>query len=177
MSKDKRYQGNEEAIIGAFFRAQRRLSAKQLARAARVSRATLYRHHKGERAVMPDIEQKVLAEYRREIAEVVSGGRIRVMFYRMLMFVERHQREFEMIENKGDERTLEEVVSEVVPRVMLKYKIPAEYTEVSRIYEKEVTAVVETWILEDFSTSEMRVLNDIMYLTRTMRERLAKIGH
>ena len=175
--KDQRYQKNEEAIMSAFFRAQKGLNGKQLAKAARVSRATLYRHHKGAQAVMSDIEQMILEAYKKDIAKVMNGGKLRVMFYRMLLFIEGHQKEFELIENRGDERALEEMVLELVPQVVRKYKIPAKYEEVLRIYEKEVTAVVETWILAGFSTSDMGVLKDIMYLTRSLRERLVKIGH
>ena len=175
--KDQRYQKNEEAIMSAFFRAQKGLNGKQLAKAARVSRATLYRHHKGAQAVMSDIEQMILEAYKKDIAKVMNRGKLRVMFYRMLLFIEGHQKEFELIENRGDERALEEMVLELVPQVVRKYKIPAKYEEVLRIYEKEVTAVVETWILAGFSTSDMGVLKDIMYLTRSLRERLVKIGH
>ena len=163
--------------MSAFFRAQKGLNGKQLAKAARVSRATLYRHHKGSQAVMPDIEQMVLEAYKKDIAKVMKRGKVRGMFYRMLLFIEGHQKEFELIENRGDERALEEMVLELVPQVVRKYKIPAKYEEVLRIYEKEVTAVVETWILAGFSTSDMGVLKDIMYLTRSLRERLVKIGH
>lgn len=175
---DQRYQRNEKAIRSAFFGAKTGAKVAELAKASGVSRATIYRHHKGMQAVMPDVEQEVLAEFDEEVAKIQGHKRVyvRVMYYKMLTFIYRNRQEFALIVKKGDERTLEEMVVELLPRVVRNFKIPAQYDEVIRIYEKEVIAVVETWIIDGFSTSEMGVLKDIMYLTHSVRGRLMKIG-
>ena len=47
--------------------------------------------------------------------------------------------------------------------------------EMMNIYKKEIAGVVEEWIKSGFSEDEIKVLGDILYLTKTLRKRLIPI--
>ena len=172
--KDKRYQKKERAIREAFFRCGGEISGKDLATEAKVGRATLYRHHRGVHRVAPEVEEQTLEEYEEEVVikGLKPGVRVRMLYLRTLNFIRARKMEFQGMIKQGDGQVLEEMVGELVPKISRAYRIPRDFTEGVRIYENEVTAVVEVWIEDDFSTSEMRVLNQIMWLTKTARKRL-----
>lgn len=177
-NKDQRFWKNERAIQRAFFRAKRILSAKILARRARVSRATLYRHHKNVYQIMPDVERALIGLFEQQIGEArfKRGIRVQGLFYRMLLFIRKNRVESREVVRRGDERVLEQMVDELMPKIVRSYHIPMKDEEIVRIYQKEIVAVVETWILDDFRESEASVLRDMMYLTRTARQHLMAIG-
>lgn len=176
--KDKRFMKTERAILRAFFGAKRRINTKKLAARAKISRSTFYRHHRNLQRVLPDVEKWLIEEFGEEAEKMSLAKRVKVRFlyYRLLSFIYRRRREFEAILERGDVRTIEKMVNELLPAVGKRYGINREGEEAIRVYEKEVAGVVETWILEDFSTSEKGVLKDMMYLTRTARERLGALG-
>ena len=176
--KDKRFWKNEQAIQRAFFRAKRAIGAKLLARRAKVSRATLYRHHKNGYQIMPDIEQETLNVFEQQMSEVKlkKGVKVQWLFYRMLSYIRKNRTKFRVMVQRGDERILEQMVDDLMPKIVQNYHISMENEEMVRVYQKEITGVVETWILDGFEKSEMSILKDIMYLTRTARKHLMMIG-
>ena len=176
--KDKRFWKNERAIQKAFFRAQEVIGAKLLAKRAKVSRATLYRHHKNVYRIMPDIEQETLNVFEQQMSEVKlkKGVKVQWLFYRMLSYIRKNRTKFRVMVQRGDERILEQMVDDLMPKIVQNYHISMENEEMVRVYQKEITGVIETWILDGFEKSEMSVLRDIMYLTRTARKHLMTIG-
>ncbi len=152
-------------------------SVTALAKKAEISRSTFYRHHKGLRWIMPDLEEYALADFAFQIAEQqsLSGVKVRVLFYRMLSFIAKNREEFKLILERGDERTLEKMIDSLLPRIVRSYKIPSR-NRLVLIYKKEIVAVIESWILADFQESELEILNDIMYLTRSARQHLMPLN-
>lgn len=176
--KDGRYRKTEKALMDAFFDGQKRMSVAGLIKKAGISNSTFYRHHGSVQDIMPDIEERTVGDFTTDIqkVEMKKGVQVRFLYYRMLNYILQHKQVFEMIVDRGDERTLEAMVQDLLPNVIKNYHLPAKYAEMLAIYQKEVTAVVENWIKEGFSTSELGVLGDIMYLTKSARQRLMAIG-
>lgn len=172
--KNKHYWKTEDSILKAFFQTRSKQTVKKLTKRAKISRSTFYRHHENQYAIMPDLERKTVAEFGREMGKFTRahGVQTRMLVYRLLNFVRKNGREFGMIVRRGDERTLEAMIDDLLPQIARANHIPTECEALVRVYQKEITGVIETWVMNNFHPGELKVLKDIMYLTRTARQRL-----
>ena len=62
-TKNRRYQKTEIAILEVLMRSKELPSARVLVRQAKISRSTLYRHHKTIPGIIPDYEREILIRY------------------------------------------------------------------------------------------------------------------
>ena len=90
----------------------------------------------------------------------------------MLIFVLKNRDIFKLIVNKSDGRLIEKMVQKIEIKIMDTCKLPKNCDKMLKIYEKEIAGIIEDWIKGNFIEDELVVLNNIMYLTSTMRNRL-----
>ena len=69
--QNKRYRKTEEAIIEVLLSTDEMLSTKELTKRARISRSTLYRHHKAIPGIIPDYEKEILWRFRRAVRKLL----------------------------------------------------------------------------------------------------------
>ena len=85
--RNKRFRKSEEAILEAFFGNKEILSVRVIAKRAKVSRATFYRHHKAAYNIISDYEDYILEKYNRVLSRLVKKMSLKVIFHQMLMFI------------------------------------------------------------------------------------------
>ena len=174
--KNRRFRNTERAILVAFFSVQKMLSANELAKMARISRSTLYRHHRTVYEIMPDYREYILKKYKRSVGRLMrrKGIRLKSIYQGMFIFMVVNRKIMGYLLESGEKGVIEEMVVFLKPRVMAVWRAVEE--EVFEIYVREVTGVVEMWALGGFDEMMVRIkLDKIMYLTETARERLRPI--
>ena len=68
------------------------------------------------------------------------------------------------------------VVDRLEFRIVSEYRLPKNYQKIFNIYNNEVCGLIECWIRRGFLEDQINgVVQDIMYLTKTMRGRLLPI--
>jgi len=176
--QNKRYRKTEEAILEVLLGAKEMPSAGELTKKARISRTTLYRHHRAIPGIIPDYEKEILKRYRRTVRKILKQRdiKLRNVYLRTLFFVLRYKRVFEILFRYEGGRVVERMVMEIRGKIGGVCRLPKNSEKMMRIYAKEVTGVVEEWGEKGFLEGEIdRVLEDIMYLTETMRGRLGPV--
>ena len=177
--RNKQYRRTEEAILEVLLNSREMPSTGELARRARVSRATLYRHHRAIPGIVPDYEREVLKRYRRMVRKLSKqrGMKLKNVYLQTLFFVLRNRRVFEILFRYEGGRVVERMVLEDRGKIARVCRLPGKSRKVVRIYAKEVAGVIEEWGRKGFKEEEAeKVLEEIMYLTGTMRERLGPLG-
>lgn len=176
--KDRRFRKTEEAILRAFFSNKRVLSARVITKRARISRSTLYRHHGTVYEIIPDYEAYILAKYCKLIDGLIKRREIKIktIYCQMLIFILRNKGLLEKIVEKDGGELIEKMVKMLEPKIKEVYSLPKNCEKMLKIYEKEITGLVESWIKNDFYGGEMIILGDIMYLSNTFRLRLRPLA-
>ena len=173
---NQRFRQTEEAVLGAFFGSKKVLNARIIVKRARISRSTLYRHHKTVYEIVPDYEEYILEKYDNLMRGLIKRNiRLKTAFHQMLIFILRNKRVFKIIMDKGNENILEKMIRRMEPKIVKIYRLPEDCGKMLRIYEKEIAGVIDGWRRGGFVEDEMRVLADIMYLTATIRQRLGAL--
>ena len=176
--KNKRFMETEKAILEAFYDSEGEGKVGKLTENAKIARSTFYNHHRNFYQIMPDLERKTLADFGREAESALGRNfQVQTLMHQMLVFIRRNRWEFQVIVDRGDERTLEAMIDDLLPRIAEVYHLPKESGEILRVYQKEITGIVETWILGNFRPGETEVLGDMMYMTNTARRRLMALKH
>lgn len=175
--RDRRFRKTEKAIIKVFFGSKRVLSARLIVKRAKISRATLYRHHGPVYEIVPDYEKYILKTYNGLIQGLVRrrGIRVKVLYHQILIFMMKNRDIFKMIVEKGSGRLLERMIRKIEPKIIEFYRLPKNCERMLMVYEKEITGMLEDWVRNDFKESESVILSDMMYLTETMRGRLMQL--
>ncbi len=175
--KDKRFRINERAIIKAFFSNKKILGARVIARRAKISRSTLYRHHKTVYEIIPDYEKYILDKYYRLIGKLIKKRDVdtKTLYIYMLIFMMKNKEIFKMVLSRGNMKTIEKMIKKIESRVAIEYRLPKNCEKMLDVYRKEVLGIVEKWIKNDFTDDYTGVLSDILYLTKTLRNRLIVI--
>ena len=172
--KNKKFRKTEEVISEIVFSSKSILSARVIIKRAKISRATFYRHHKTVYSIIPDYEEYILNKYNKLMQGIIAKDNIKIktIYYQMLIFIILNRKVLKGILGKENNRILEKMVEKIEPRIIKDYKLPKNSHMMIKVYQKEVVAVIENWIKTNLKDSEMVILNDIMYLTDTMRTRL-----
>lgn len=174
--EDARFRKNEEAILKAFFDCgQDRLSVTELARRADVDKATFYRHHKTIYGIVTDYEEYILIEYESFMCEMLNKNNvsIRVIYYRLLIFILKNQEAFAIFLENQRMAIIMKMVGVLVPKLKEEYKLYGNLERVFRVYVSEIMGLIEEWIEKRSGEEEITgLLDDIMYLTKTIRLRL-----
>ena len=157
--RDCRYKKTEEKLLSVFFDA-RYDTMMQIAKKAGVAYSTVYAHHHSVMKILPDWEEYVLEEYRAFLR--------RRSYFEMLIFILNYRKYFEAFLKFGDR--------EIIMKMIFVMWGVDEPGKLLRILAGEVAEVIFEWGEGGFSGREIEVvLGDMVYLTKTARERLALI--
>ena len=78
-----------------------------------------------------------------------------------------------MILEKGSNGILEKMIKKIEMKIKEECSLPKNSEKMIRVYRKEVEGLIENWIKCGVKKCEIDdLLSDIMYLTKTMRQRL-----
>ena len=177
--QNKRYRQTEEAIIEVLLKARTMPNTGEIARRARISRSTLYRHHRAIPGIVPDYERGVLREYRRVVRRTLRQKEVnlRKIHLRMLVFVLAYKRVYGILFRYSGDRAVERMVTMVEGKIVTTCRLPKGSQKAVRIYAKEVAGIVEMWGEKGFKEDRMgQALNDIMKLTDGLKGRLGAIS-
>ncbi|MBO4813004.1 hypothetical protein J5491_02535 [Candidatus Saccharibacteria bacterium] len=172
---DKRFRKTEYAIFFAYYKLKSYPSAKKIAKTARISRSTLYRHHKKVQAISVDYEKYLLHDYAKTINKLIEkNAEIRVIYLRTLVFIMAHRRVFRALFKEDRKEVVKSMVGLLKARIIVKeWHLSGNLDKMYNIYTNEVLAVIEFWSQQNFTDKVLeRTLNDVLYLTKVSRKKL-----
>lgn len=179
-TRNKRYQKNEEAILEVLMKSKGLPTAGVLVKKARISRSTLYRHHKTVPGIVPDYEKEILTEYESVVRKLIrrKNIQVRTICLRTLIFIMINRRIFKILLKYDDGVVIERMILKLKSKLKTSCCLPKNSDRMLRVYAKEVTGVIEEWGKHGFRKDEIDMtLNKIMYLTETMRQRLGPVNY
>ena len=178
--KDRRYRKTEEAILTAFFDEYKKGSTmRRLAKKIRVGRSTMYTHHHAIREVIPDYERYILNEYKQCVRErlKVKNIEIKMIYFDMLVFILKNRKFFEVFLKFEDRKIAIKMLGVLENKLVEYMRMPSNSEKILAVYKAEVVEVIFEWGRRDWPEKEIeKVLADMMYLTKTARDRLMPIA-
>ncbi len=175
---DKRFKKSEEEIFETIFEQGNLPDVNLVARKTRLSRSTLYRHHKVLYNITTDYEKYLLKNYNSVMRRAMLGGRVKLksIFYKMLVFIMNNKKIIKALVKRNRTAIFEKMLEQLKKIIIKRCVLPKKSDKMFRIYMMEVIGVIEEWGMRDYCQEEIeRVLEDIMYLTETMKTRLRSI--
>ncbi len=165
---DKRFARTEDAILRAFFN-DPHITANQLAHRAGIARSTIYNHHHSISRIIPNYENYILAKHSRLINKSLkrSNPRIKTLYIQTLSFILQHEKVFTIFIKTENHTVFEKMAKKLRPASL------KDSEKVLDIYTSEVAKLLFLWGQKDFTENDFElILNDILLLTTTARERL-----
>lgn len=175
--KNRRFMKTEEAILRVFFEEDNYVSLEQMAKKAGVARSTIYRHHGAVREIVPDYEKYIMARYRRMVRRMIRRRvPLRQIYFQVLLFILANRQIFMLLLRNGDFAVLLGMIDELRERIGKTARLTSGSDKIFKIYKGEVVFLVKEWVESGFNSEEMsRLLDNIMYLTETMKVRLGPL--
>lgn len=186
--KDKRFYETEKAIFYSVSR-EGVGEIEEVIVAAKISRATFYRHHRAWYLIENDYEELVEMWVRGLVEGMgTSGDKIRVlksddnnmrtlrkMYFEMLLFIFKHRALFLYFLARENMRVYAKMMREVKP-IVIQTWWPTKWMEsVYEIYAGEVIGMIVRWGSDGFLEEEiMRTLENIISATKDAKKRLEK---
>ncbi len=173
-----RFKRTEEAIFDAFFANKKIPTPGLLAKRARISRSTLFRHYRTVHDIVPSYERRIYCRYVKRIEKILKKEQIKTrdIYLNFLIFVVANKKEFKLILAHKDSVIFEKMIWRLENRICDSYFLPQNSKQVFGIYTKEIVGLLEEWGKRDFNKNEIEsVLKNIMYLTETIKVRLVPI--
>ena len=177
--KNKRYQKTEAAILEVLMKSKELPTTRVLIENARISRSTLYRHHKTVPGIVPDYEKEVLEQYEGVVRKLVrrKNTQVRTICLRTLIFIMTNRRIFMILLKYDGGIVIEKMILKLKSKLKTSCCLPKNSEKMLRVYAKEVAGVIEEWGRQRFIEDELEtVLSKIMYLTESMRQRLGPVN-
>ena len=162
----------------AFFLAKDKLSLERLLRLAKISRSTLYRHHKNIHEIAPDYERYILRKCKNTMSYLMRTKKSspKILFQRILVFISANQLIMNFLLEYGSSDLIERIVTALKPKLLASSKIPD--GEIFTLYAKEVAGIIEIWCRNGFKREAIFLtLDKIMYLTSTAHNHFAPLAH
>lgn len=175
---NRRYLQTERAIIEVLVKAKEMPTTAELTRRARISRSTLYRHHRAIPGIIPDYEKELLFRYKRIIRRLLKrkSSNLKSICFQSLLFILNYKHIFKILFKYSGDRVVEEMVLINQNRIIKVCYLPKNSSRILRIYAKEVAGIIELWGEKNFPDDEISaVLNDIMKLTTGIKNRLGDL--
>lgn len=172
---DKRFKKSEEEIFETIFDQDNLPDVNLVAKKTKLSRSTLYRHHKVLYNITTDYEKYVLRKFNRTMRCAIFGRKTKLknVFYIMLVFIMSHKRIIKALIKRNRTAIFERMLERLKGKIMKSCHLPKNSNKIYKIYTMEVVGVIEEWGKKDFDREKIeQVLNDIMYLTDTIKIRL-----
>lgn len=148
---------------------------EKVAKKVGVARSTIYNHHRAVKEILPDYEKYVMRKYERMLRSLVKNNkvRLRAIYFRLLIFILQEKKIFLMLVKNHHEMIIGKMMLRLEPRISAHAKLPKNSGRILMIYIGEVMSVIGEWMQNGFSEEGINgVLDDIMFLTDTMRVRL-----
>lgn len=171
---NERFSKTENAILSALFTNPEMLSVRAIMHHAKISRATLYRHHQNVYEVIPDVERYLLRKYDQIMRSLLRKKDMSIsnFYMQMLVFITSNRRYFALVVKWRGAHIIEDMVARLIPRIVADYKLPPNSKKMMLVYLKETSGLIEIWLRKGCRSSKASLLTDIKYLTRSMRSRL-----
>ncbi len=174
---NRRFKKTEEAILRVYLSDEECVSMGKMAKRAGISRSTLYHHHRTINSITIDYKKYVMRKYGRFLKrEMRARIGVKSLLLQMILFVLHNKKAFEILfkRDKGD------VIREMLGKkkeIIMRYACIRKNNKVFMIYCSEMTELFREWSLDGFSETEIEELfENIVYLTDTIKQRLAKIN-
>ena len=175
--KNQRFRRTEASVRKAYLSLRESLSLERLIKTARISRSTLYRHHKNVYLIVPDYEEYILSKYTRFTKRFINLKyfRLKDLYEQTFIFLCKYQEIAEFLAQCSSRNLTEESLRVLEPKILATGKVTN--GEMLDIYFKEVATLIEAWQQNGFQKSEIStVVDKIMYLTDTAHTRLGPLA-
>ena len=171
---NKRFLKTEQAIFIAYFTLRGYPSARKLASAARISRSTLYRHHKKIHSIPVEYEDYLLHNYTKSIRKLLrNNAEIKTIFLCTLVFISNNKAIFVVLFRDGRRESIRRMMECLKTRVIDEWRLAGNTDKMYGIYKNEILGIIEIWFRQNFATKYIdSTLNDILYLTGSARRNL-----
>ena len=178
---DARFRKTEEAIFGAFFEKEDgvKLGVGELAQKVGVNRVTIYRHHRAIREITENYESYILEKYTELMTEVRKREdvELRRMYYEVVLFILQNRRIFEMLIKRKNFKVLDEMMVVLKPEMANFIRLSGSYERIFKVHTGEIVGLIVDWGLDGFQEAKIvKLLNNIMYLTKSARGRLLPLA-
>lgn len=148
----------------AVFSSNKNQNLRNIMKQIKLSRTTFYRHHGSTNEILNDYEKYMLLEFKKRIK---NTHEIRSTYWQALIFLSEHKNIvlFSLKQENG------KIIEKIIKTIKIE-KINYNET-ILEIYRKEIIALIETWVKTGFRKDEIeKILNGIIYLTKTINTRL-----
>ena len=176
---NKRFQKTERAIFVAYYKLRDFPSARKVARRAKISCSTFYRHHSSPYHISQDYENYLLKSYSSKIKKLINAKNTETntVFLRTLVFVTAHRVIYKALFKNGQKEIIKRMFRVLRQKIITEWQLPGDLEKLYNVYENEIVGLFEVWDKQNFSSRYLdAVLNDLIYLTKTTPKRLAKIA-
>lgn len=166
---NERFRKNEQAILTAYYKLKDYPGAKKLARAAGVSRTTLYRHHKIIQAIPVDYEDFLFRAYKETIRHyLVEDVPIKTLFLRTLVFIHCNREIIQALFRAHHKEIVEKILDYLRPRTTQDWCAVSNPDKVYKVYKNEIMGIIEEWNKQGLSRQDIGlILDNILYLTES----------
>lgn len=174
---NRRFKKTEEAILRVYLSDEECASMGKMAKRAGISRSTLYHHHRTINSISIDYKKYVLRKYGRLLKrEMRAKVGVKALLLQMILFVLHNKGAFDVLFKRGKEDVIAEMLGKK-KEIIMKYAGIRENDKIFMIYCSEVTELFREWSLDGFGETKIEELfENVMYLTKTIKQRLAKIN-
>lgn len=173
---DKRFRKTELAIFIAYYTFQDYPTSRKLARRARVSRSTLYRHHPNVTDIPRDYEDYLLKSFNRAMRKAIHNKevKLKIVILRMLVFIMNNKKILKLLFKKDQKSIIKKMLIRLKPRLASEWALKGDFADFFNVYMNEVVGIIEIWSKQNFSRNKLGItLNDIMLITKSAPKRLA----
>lgn len=177
--QDKRFRKTEEAILDAVYSSCNcDGTVVYVTRKAHIARTTFYRHHGAIRKIVNDYEEYLLRLFSNYLRRWRHKQQIRLYFEQMLLFIVANKKTVWFLMRNDGGVVIEKMIKKLEPEIMNSYGISTKYRLGFAVYRKEVLGLIEEWGKGNFRIEELeKVLNNMVYLTKTIRKRLVLLDN
>lgn len=174
---NKKFRKTETAIILAYYKFRTRPTVQKISRCAKISRSTLYRHHKFAAKIPDDYENYLLEIYSKKLSKFIRDKKrpLKIIFCQILIFILNHKPEFSILLKDNHTESIREMLDKLKNRIIKEWNYAGDADKLYKVYQNEVLGIIETWSENDFNARELEnILNDILYLTKTTPKHLSR---
>jgi len=177
--RHKGFRRTEEAILKVFFNGKScSFCVKEIARKIGVARSTIYSHHKALREILPDYEKYILKKYKKILRKSLKDKNMSLkrLYLKMLLFMIQEKEVFNMLIKNERRILIDNMIIAMEEKIVNHARLPKNSKKIFGVYVSEIAGLIEKWGRSGFSEDEIEaLLSEIMYLTDTVRVRLAPL--
>ena len=175
--QNRRFRGTEETIIITLLTIRDSISLERFLKIAKISRSTLYRHHKNLSEIAPDYEKYILKKCKNTMKRLMKNpnSRLKTLYYHILIFMSANRLIMRFILKYGKRDFFERIITAIKPKIINIGKV--EEGEMFKIYAKEIAGLIEEWGRAGFNKNSITsTVDKIMFLTNTAHIRLSPLA-